>query len=659
LQAGITAYQQAIEKTSPDSPDLPGYLNNLGIGLTDRYLCLGELADLQAGIAAYQQAIDKTPYDSPDLPSMLNNLGTGLADRYSCLGELADLQAGIAAYQKAVKLGEKHSIADWLTSACNWLNWAFERNRWAEIEEAYPALQKASKQLVEKQLLREHKETVLKDTQGIAVKVAYARIQTGQLAGAVDALEQGVARLLSSTLARSDADLTPLQQDSPKLHKRYQLQLQAVNKAQHFYQNAPKDRLEKARIKWQNEEKRFNKLLKKIRKLSGHKNFLRIATDISTVRQVSQQQPLIYIFATEKGGYALNIFRGEIQAVALPELTTATVSKKIDSYFQVYIESDKPFFDPAYGYEDNDEAFNDWRHTIDSIKKWLYQAIMQPILQNIPPHPHIILIPIGALNLLPLHAAYLTADNQRHYMLDDYTISYAPNALSLQMARNRAEINPEKCLLIGNPEEDLPASDTEIIAIQKCFNISKKIERKQATKETVTSELNNDYSVLHFACHGEADRENPLEKTGLFMVNHEMLTVQDFLNANLNARLVGLSACETGIIGEKLPDEVVGLPTSLLQAGVAGVVASLWVADDFSTMLLMAQFYQRWFNEYPDNPAEALRFAQIWVRDSTQSKIEEFLKTFLSESEVNEILEDKEINFSHPYFWAAFSYTGV
>jgi CHAT domain-containing protein len=244
-------------------------------------------------------------------------------------------------------------------------------------------------------------------------------------------------------------------------------------------------------------------------------------------------------------------------------------------------------------------------------------------------------------------------------VLDDYTISYAPNALSLQTARNRAEINPEKCLLISNPTKDLFFCDTEIVAIQKHFDMSKKIEREQATKEAVKSELNNDYSVLHFACHGKAHRWNPLENTGLFMANNEMLTVQDFLNTKLNARLVSLSACETAMIGTELLDEVVGLPTSLLQAGVAGIVASLWKVNDFSTMLLMAQFYHHWFNEHPDNPAEALRYAQIWVRDSTQSEREAFLKTFLSESEVNKHLEDIIRDRSHPYYWAAFSYTGV
>ena len=60
------------------------------------------------------------------------------------------------------------------------------------------------------------------------------------------------------------------------------------------------------------------------------------------------------------------------------------------------------------------------------------------------------------------------------------------------------------------------------------------------------------------------------------------------------ARLATLSACETGIVGTDLPDEVVMLPSALLEAGYAGVAASLWSVADFSTAMLMVRFYQCW-----------------------------------------------------------------
>ena len=47
-------------------------------------------------------------------------------------------------------------------------------------------------------------------------------------------------------------------------------------------------------------------------------------------------------------------------------------------------------------------------------------------------------------------------------------------------------------------------------------------------------------------------------------------------------------------MGTKLPDEVVALPTAMLQAGFAGVCGSLWSVADISTAMLMVRFYRLW-----------------------------------------------------------------
>ena len=115
-------------------------------------------------------------------------------------------------------------------------------------------------------------------------------------------------------------------------------------------------------------------------------------------------------------------------------------------------------------------------------------------------------------------------------------------------------------------------------------------------------------------------------------------------------RLAILSACETGMIGTKNADEVISLPTGLLQAGVAAVIASLWGVSDLSTMLLLRKFYELWRTNNQE-PSVALRQAQRWLRDRT-------------EAEIAPLLDRRTRNpahrpFSHPYHWAAFSYTGV
>ena len=144
-----------------------------------------------------------------------------------------------------------------------------------------------------------------------------------------------------------------------------------------------------------------------------------------------------------------------------------------------------------------------------------------------------------------------------------------------------------------------------------------------------------------------------------------------------DVRLAVLSACETGIPGEELPDEVVSLPSGLLQAGVAGIVASLWSVDDLATAMLLVRFYELWRGKEKLEPHEALRQAQQWVRDTTNGDKKKYFKQ-LKDNQSNEVIlpstarflwgklvdnhrfrDEKGLGFADPYYWAAFNYVGV
>jgi CHAT domain-containing protein len=133
----------------------------------------------------------------------------------------------------------------------------------------------------------------------------------------------------------------------------------------------------------------------------------------------------------------------------------------------------------------------------------------------------------------------------------------------------------------------------------------------------------------------------------------------------LEGRLAVLSACETGVIDQQLPDEVVSLPTGLMQAGIPGIVLSLWPVNDVSTLMLIARFYDIWRLDGVQ-PPEALQQAQRWVRDSTNEEKMRYLKVVLPELDVSTSPElehlaqyPSERAFSEPMYWAAFTYVGV
>ena len=181
---------------------------------------------------------------------------------------------------------------------------------------------------------------------------------------------------------------------------------------------------------------------------------------------------------------------------------------------------------------------------------------------------------------------------------------------------------------------------------------------------TVTDAL-PDQRVLHFACHGIFDTDEPLN-SGLVMVGGEMLTLRAVRDSTtrVKARLVILSACQTGITDfHELPDEVIGLPAGFLAAGAAGVIGSLWPVDDRSTALLMTDFHRRVLAGA--SPAEALRAAQLWLRRVTWGELDAYYTKFLPRKSAEDAqveatqYDPTEAAYPAPYHWAAFTFSGA
>jgi CHAT domain-containing protein len=218
----------------------------------------------------------------------------------------------------------------------------------------------------------------------------------------------------------------------------------------------------------------------------------------------------------------------------------------------------------------------------------------------------------------------------------------------------------------------LPNALAEVAAIRKLFSQAQVLTGEQATRREVQETLAQ-ASVVHFAGHGRNDWQSPLE-SGLLLAGDRLLTAQDLLDLRLEgARLATLSACETGIPGLELPDEVTGLPSACLLAGFAAVIASLWPVADISTALLMERFYRNWLVDQ-DDLAGALGNAQRWLRDLTAGELAAHFEGLMNLPQGEMPLPYQAIAdywtlfagmqasarpFQHPFFWAAFSLYGT
>jgi CHAT domain-containing protein len=234
-------------------------------------------------------------------------------------------------------------------------------------------------------------------------------------------------------------------------------------------------------------------------------------------------------------------------------------------------------------------------------------------------------------------------------------------------------------LLVDNPNPtprlSLHWAVTECLAVSGVFAAAKclHLQGRQADTDAVEAAL-ADHAVWHFATHGAGGWNDAMDGH-LLLADEQKLTVRQLLGLRVNARLAVLSACETSVPGLELPDEVVSLPTAMIQAGAAGVVGSLWSVDDLSTALLMIRFYIAWRKEGCD-PPQALAVAQRWLRESSNAEFAAYFDPQNSQDgadyraaiplrvmtrlsgEFKPYTQD-ERPFEHPYFWAGFCYTGV
>jgi CHAT domain-containing protein len=109
------------------------------------------------------------------------------------------------------------------------------------------------------------------------------------------------------------------------------------------------------------------------------------------------------------------------------------------------------------------------------------------------------------------------------------------------------------------------------------------------------------YPVIHFACHGYFNEEDPAmsgivfsEVSGLVNTGEDgYLTVPEIALLDMDARMVVLSACETGLGQVKRGDGMVGLARSFLVAGARNVGVSLWSIRDEATVEVMGRLYRK------------------------------------------------------------------
>ena len=259
----------------------------------------------------------------------------------------------------------------------------------------------------------------------------------------------------------------------------------------------------------------------------------------------------------------------------------------------------------------------------------LHELLIEPVTELLPTNPeaHIIFIPHQELFLLPFPALQ---NQQGQYLIDKHTILTSPAIQVLESTHKRRQQVPgeaQEILVVGNPSP-MPKNFTSLEGTKKEAEVvAQRLQTQafigeEATEKNIRQKLAQ-AKLIHLATHGQFDSENPLQGAialapsadgydGL-LTAEKILNLDYLLNAELNAELVVLSACNTGR-GKISGDGVIGLSRSWMVTGVPSMIVSLWqVPDEEATPLLMEKFYEEYNKENSDK-AQALREAMLTTK---------------------------------------------
>lgn len=171
---------------------------------------------------------------------------------------------------------------------------------------------------------------------------------------------------------------------------------------------------------------------------------------------------------------------------------------------------------------------------------------------------------------------------------------------------------------VSGPERSqlgpLPDSRVEVETIARDLPHPRTILLGADATETRFKALSTDSTdVIHLALHGYADLEYPDRSALIFAPepygpDDGLLQVREIRTLHLKAKLVTLSACDTGVgpVGEAGVDNLVN---AFIEAGADSVVSTLWELEDHSTEHLMTLFYSKL--ALHERKVDALRSAQL------------------------------------------------
>ncbi|KAJ6505610.1 CHAT domain-containing protein [Mycena vulgaris] len=661
LEESIAFHREALELFPGSHLDRSHSLNNLASELQTRFGQTSQLADLEESITFHRQALELRPGSHPDRSVSLTNLANALSTRLEQTGQLADLDESMICFRDA-SAHETSSVIARFHHSRRWARKAASFHHSSALE-AYQYSINLLPRLASLDLQIRQRQEALSRARGLACDACSYAIQEGQFDKAVEFLSAGRTVFWTQAL-QLRTPLDELQSVAPHLALKLRtisnaLEATSAHDGSQALQDSSKHirDLEQEATRRRLLNKDWNDTLEAVRKLKDFDDFL-LPKSISNLRKASSNGPVVFLNAAESGCDALVVTQEKVKHIPLPDLSIKTTQDLGDTLrmalssngarsdtLQALLQSIrtnprlKAVRMPTAGHTPND--------LFGAVLRMLWFTVARPVIDaldlKIKPDdkgilPRIWWCPTGPFAFLPIHAAGVYEGNNPE-SLSDYAISSYTPTLDTLLASPPPKVHEPKMLAVIQPEMpgdrrlDLPFTFKELDMIEQ--HVPTTWLTKLGTKEEPTSvgrvlSLLPDASFVHFACHGSQDLVDPLE-SALLLGDGDLKVSKIMQTPIQNASLAFLSACETAMGDENVPDEAMHLAATMLFAGFRGVVGTMWTMHDEDGPEVVDVFYNHIFKpsreSHPDSTkaAEALHLAVKKLRTEKKASFQRWV----------------------------------
>ena len=460
--------------------------------------------------------------------------------------------------------------------------------------------------------------------------------------------------MIASVHLEVRSDVTLLENTHPELagkfkRLRHELNLANDGLVQHFDSGDSQRFLESQIASRYETSKQFDDIITLIRRQDGFDRFL-LGPSSDELKRFASTGPIVFLNTSRFGSDAFLVTHCDIQCLPLPNLEYNELEANSKKLLKIV----------------EDDQLATRRHTNKSmteILKWLWDMVAEPILgalgftaspQGDDDWPHVWWIPVGLLSLFPIHAAghYSIEDRQADSVLDRVISSYTPTVRALEHARNQIRrpknTTSQTLLLVSMPAtpngRPLPFSAEEVNGINKLLRYSMKtMNLPNPTKSEVLERIEQ-CSIVHFACHGEVDRDP--SKSRILLSDWETNTfyVADMAQRRLDqAELAYISACYAANNRNfELQDESIHMAGAFQLAGFPSVIGTLWKIDDEHSAKVAKCVYGAMLVDNKLDIRRAARGLHFAIR-----KVRE------------QLLKESRYRTSDPLTWAPYIHVGV